>query len=66
MPCRRSKNCAVSIRAKLDFVILMDRGGQRFPHGTIPDRVLPIWYTGHNACTKPDVWQAQGLDGYVS
>lgn len=60
-----SASSAVSIRVKLDFVILMDRGGQRFPQGTIPEHVLPIWYTGHSACTKPDVWQAQGLDKYV-
>jgi hypothetical protein len=46
----------VSIRVRLDLVILADRGGQRFNHPKIQENVLPIWFD-HSATHKPDVWK---------
>jgi hypothetical protein len=47
---------AVSIRVRLDLVILADRGGQRFKHPKIEENVLPIWFD-HTATHNPDVWK---------
>lgn len=55
----------VSIRTKMDLVIAMDRGGQRFPSGTIKDVILPLWFTSHGATTKPSTWKSQNLDQYL-
>ncbi len=55
----------VSIRTRFDFVIMMDRGGQRFPKGTIQDIILPFWFTTHSASTKPKTWTSQNLDRYL-
>jgi hypothetical protein len=46
----------VSIRVRLDLVILADRGGQRFKHPKIEENVLPIWFD-HTATHNPDVWK---------
>ncbi len=46
----------VSIRVRLDLVILADRGGQRFKHPKIEENVLPIWFD-HGATHKPEVWK---------
>lgn len=46
----------VSIRVKLDLVILADRGGQRFKQPKIEENVLPIWFD-HTATHNPDVWK---------
>lgn len=46
---------AVSIRVHLDLVILADRGGQRFPAGSIPEIVLPIWFK-HSITHEPPTW----------
>jgi len=53
---------AVSVRIKFDFVILADRGGQRFPKNTIPEKILPLWFDAHSDATSPVVWQGQNLD----
>ena len=47
---------AVSIRVRLDLVILVDRGGQRFKDARIRENVLPIWFR-HDATHDPAVWQ---------
>ena len=46
----------VSIRVRLDLVILADGGGQRFRHPQIEENVLPIWFN-HSATHDPDVWR---------
>ena len=58
-------NDVVSIRTKFDLVIMMDRGGQRFPPGTIKDIILPFWFTSHSASTKPSTWKNEKLDQYL-
>jgi hypothetical protein len=50
----------VSIRVKLDLVILIDGGGQRFTDPRITERVLPIWFD-HFASHSPAVWQRYNL-----
>lgn len=46
----------VSIRVRLDLVILADRGGQRFKDPRIEENVLPLWFD-HTATHNPEVWQ---------
>jgi hypothetical protein len=46
----------VSIRVRLDLIILADRGGQRFKHPRIRENVLPIWFS-HSATHDPAVWK---------
>ena len=46
----------ISIRVKLDLVILVDGGGQRFRDPRIEENVLPIWFN-HSATHDPDVWR---------
>jgi hypothetical protein len=45
----------ISIRVRLDLVILVDRGGQRFLDSRIEENVLPIWFD-HFATHDPDTW----------
>ena len=45
----------VSIRVRLDLVILADRGGQRFDLPEIEEHVLPIWFD-HFASHERSVW----------
>lgn len=35
-------NQVISVRIRFDLVIAADRGGHRFPPGTIQERVLPL------------------------
>jgi len=65
LPSAMITSDVVSIRTRFDFVIRMDRGGQRFPKGTIRDVILPFWFTSHSASTKPNTWKSQKLDRYV-
>lgn len=65
LPPAKITSDVVSIRTRVDFVILMDRGGQRFPAGTINDVILPFWFTSHSATIKPKNWQSQNLDQYL-
>lgn len=52
---------AISVRTKLDLVILADSGGQRFPDGSgIEELVLDIWYS-HSASHDPEVWGAHSV-----
>jgi hypothetical protein len=45
----------VSIRVRLDLVILADRGGQRFNNPRIQENILPVWFD-HFATHDPLVW----------
>jgi len=54
----------VSVRVKLDLVILVDGGGQVFTDGRIEEHVLPIWFD-HFASHDPAVWQEQGVAAWV-
>lgn len=46
----------VSVRTRLDLVILADGGGQRFRDPQIAEHVLPIWFK-HRPTRQPDVWR---------
>lgn len=50
----------VSIRAKMDMVILVDGGGLTFPHEDIREIVLPIWFQ-HGASHDPDAWKKHNV-----
>jgi hypothetical protein len=50
----------VSIRVRMDLVILADLGGQRFSHPNIRENVLPLWFD-HGAAHDPGVWQAHNV-----
>lgn len=65
LPRAMITNDVVSIRTKFDFAIMMDRGGQRFPNGTIREVILPFWFTSHSTSTKPSTWRSQNLDQYL-
>ena len=56
---------AHSIRIKYDFVIMGDRGDQRFPSGTIKETILPFWFDAHSDTTEPGVWKNQKLDRFL-
>ena len=55
----------VSVRTRLDLVILADGGGQRFRDRRIVEHVLPIWFTGHKATRQPDVWRRHNIDAML-
>jgi hypothetical protein len=46
----------ISIRVRLDLVILLDGGGQRFRHPRIRENRLPVWFN-HSATHEPEVWE---------
>lgn len=46
----------VSIRVKLDLVILADGGGQKFSDPRIRENVLRVWFK-HSATHDPDCWR---------
>jgi len=46
----------VSIRVRLDLVILVDGGGQRFSDPRINEHVLPIWFD-HFTTHDPETWE---------
>ena len=50
----------VSVRVRLDLVILADRGGQRFHDSRIRENVLPIWFD-HFATHDPGNWVTYGV-----
>lgn len=54
----------VSIRVKLDLVILADRGGQRFSVPGIRENVLPVWFD-HSATHDPDCWRRYNVAGML-
>jgi hypothetical protein len=54
-----------SIRVRLDLVILIDGGGQRFSHPQINERVLPIWFD-HFTTHDPTTWEDHDLITFIS
>jgi hypothetical protein len=46
----------VSIRVKLDLVILVDGGAQEFTDPRVREHVLPVWFN-HSASHDPAIWQ---------
>ena len=54
----------VSVRTRLDLVILADGGGQRFRDPRIVERVLPIWFT-HKPTRQPDVWRRYNIEAML-
>jgi|GEM_PF-626114 len=55
---------AVSVRVRLDLVILADGGGQRFRDPQIQEVVLPVWFS-HSAARDPGTWQRHDVPGRV-
>jgi len=55
----------LSMRVVWDFVILADKGGQRFNDPRIKEIVLPLWFTKHQAPRQSSVWQSQKLHQYL-
>jgi hypothetical protein len=60
MPDFNSVQKVVSIRVRLDLVILADRGGQRYRHPQIEENILPIWFE-HSATHEPAVWEKHNV-----
>ncbi len=54
------RRAVVSVRVRMDLVILADRGGQRFRDPRIKEVVLPVWFD-HSASHYPNVWQQFGV-----
>jgi len=54
----------MSIRVKLDLVILADGGGQKFNDPRITEKILPIWFD-HSATHDPAVWQKYNLPSVI-
>lgn len=54
----------VSVRVKMDLVILADRGGQRFSVPGIRENVLPVWFD-HSAPHDPDIWQKYNIQSML-
>lgn len=54
----------VSVRVKLDLVILVDGGRQRFDDPGIREIVLPIWFD-HSATHDPEVWEDHGVAALI-
>ena len=50
----------VSVRTRLDLVILADGGGQRFHDRRIFENVLPLWFS-HKATREVSVWKRYGI-----
>jgi hypothetical protein len=50
----------ISIRTKLDLVLLLDRAGQYCRNPDIEEHILPIWFS-HSATHEPEVWREHNL-----
>ncbi len=50
----------VSIHVRLDLVVLVDRGRQKYKHPKIREHVLPVWFN-HSATHDPNVWQRHNI-----
>lgn len=55
---------AVSVRVKVDLVILVDGGGQKFTDPRIEEHVLPIWFD-HFATHDPQVWRDHDVPSLI-
>jgi hypothetical protein len=60
----RIRKGVVSVRVKMDLVILLDGGGQRYRHPRIREHVLPIWFN-HFASHESAVWTRHGVAGAI-
>jgi hypothetical protein len=49
-------NKVVSVRVKMDLVLLADGSGSHFPDARYHEHVLPVWFN-HSASHDPAVWQ---------
>jgi hypothetical protein len=56
----RIRKGVVSVRVKMDLVILLDGGGQRYRDPRIREHVLPIWFN-HSASHEPAVWSRHNV-----
>lgn len=54
----------VSIRVKMDLVILADGGGQRFHDPRIQEIVLPLWFN-HSLTHEPQTWINHNLPSRI-
>jgi hypothetical protein len=54
----------ISVRVKLDLVILVDGGAQSFDYAQIDEKVLPLWFN-HSATHEPDVWEKHGVASLI-
>lgn len=54
----------VSIRVRLDLVLLADRSGQAFSDPAIQEHILPIWFD-HFASHHPAVWQRHNIPAWL-
>jgi pimeloyl-ACP methyl ester carboxylesterase len=50
----------ISVHVHLDLVILADRGGQRYSHPLITEKILPVWFD-HGAPHEEAVWRRYNL-----
>ncbi|QDE30336.1 HEAT repeat domain-containing protein [Shewanella polaris] len=55
----------ISIRVKFDFVIMADRGGQKFRDPRITETILPLWFTAHDASRTSKTWSKRKLDSLI-
>jgi hypothetical protein len=55
----------ILIRIKWDFVIMADRGGQRFHDSRIHEHVLPLWFGRHESSRKSNTWRNRQLDTLI-
>ncbi len=55
----------ISIRVKFDFVIMADKGGQRFKDPRISETILPLWFTKHEVSRKSKTWKSRKLDNLL-
>lgn len=59
-------NDVVSIRINWDLVIMADGGAQRFPSNSgIREKILPFWFTAHDATHHASTWKARKLDALI-
>jgi hypothetical protein len=64
LPSAAHAGRAVSVRVKLDLVILVDGGGQKFTDPAIEEHVLPIWFD-HFASHDPAVWREHDVPSLI-
>lgn len=55
----------ISVRVRMDLVILADRGGQRFVDPDIEENVLPIWFD-HAATHDPATWMRYDVPAMIA
>lgn len=61
-PNFRNVDRVLSIRVLWDFIIMADKGGQRFRDPRITETILPLWFTAHDEPRKSTTWRKRNLD----